>query len=257
MNTECAGEIAISSVHEAKPAINRLPCECDAGDFEILYKSHVRYFGDLPTAGLHWKPISGISLIIKRIFDVLSSVMAIAVTAPFLVPITIAIKLDSPGSLLYCAPRVGKRGRIFTCFKLRTMTSDSHLQKEQLRHLNERKGPFFKIAADPRITRVGKWLRKYSLDEFPQFLNVIKGEMSLVGPRPHPVDDCKHYDVEHLRRLDVCPGITGLWQVSARRDPSFEKNIALDLEYIQNWSFLLDVRILLKTILELVRGSGY
>jgi lipopolysaccharide/colanic/teichoic acid biosynthesis glycosyltransferase len=123
--------------------------------------------------------------------------------------------------------------------------------------LNERNGATFKIANDPRITRVGRFLRRFSIDEFPQLLNVLRGEMSLVGPRPHPQEDFDQYRLEDLRRLDVLPGITGLWQVSARQDASFETNVILDLEYINNWNLLFDMRILLKTIPEVLRGSGY
>ena len=130
------------------------------------------------------------------------------------------------------------------------------LIKEDLRELNERSGPFFKIKKDPRITRMGRFLRKYSLDELPQLWNVLCGSMSLVGPRPHPLDDYGQYQLEHLRRLDVKPGLTGLWQVYARRDPSFEKNIALDLEYIETWSLWLDAKILLKTLPAVLNGSG-
>ena len=128
--------------------------------------------------------------------------------------------------------------------------------KQQLRRNNERAGPFFKISGDPRITRVGHYLRRYSLDELPQLWNVLKGEMSLVGPRPHPVDDVAGYRIEHLARLDVTPGITGLWQVTARRDPSFHRGMELDREYIRKWSLRLDAHILLKTVMAVVQGSG-
>jgi lipopolysaccharide/colanic/teichoic acid biosynthesis glycosyltransferase len=136
------------------------------------------------------------------------------------------------------------------------MVADADAQKENLRCRNERAGPFFKIEDDPRVTRVGRFLRKYSLDELPQLWNVIRGDMSLVGPRPHPLDDYERYDLEHLRRLDVKPGITGLWQVTARQDPSFEKNISLDIAYIENWSLWLDGKILLKTLPAALSGSG-
>ena len=136
------------------------------------------------------------------------------------------------------------------------MVANADALKDELRHLNERQGPFFKIGNDPRLTRVGRFLRKYSLDELPQLWNVLKGEMSLVGPRPHPVDDYEQYTLEHLRRLDVTPGITGLWQVSARHDPSFEKNMALDLEYIESWGPWLDLKILLRTVPAVFKGSG-
>jgi lipopolysaccharide/colanic/teichoic acid biosynthesis glycosyltransferase len=129
-------------------------------------------------------------------------------------------------------------------------------QKDELRNANERNGPFFKLANDPRVTPLGRWLRKLSLDEIPQLWNVLRGDMSLVGPRPHPVDDFERYDVEHLRRLDVKPGLTGLWQVTARRDPSFDTNMALDLEYIENWSLWLDLKITLRTVPAVLRAEG-
>jgi lipopolysaccharide/colanic/teichoic acid biosynthesis glycosyltransferase len=136
------------------------------------------------------------------------------------------------------------------------MVSDADDLKNRLRPGNQRSGPVFKIADDPRITPIGYWLRRYSLDELPQLWNVWKGEMSLVGPRPHPADDFAAYEIDHLARLDVTPGITGLWQVTARRDPSFQRGMELDREYIRTWSLALDARILLKTFLAVVRGSG-
>jgi len=128
--------------------------------------------------------------------------------------------------------------------------------KEALRGRNQRSGPFFKIAGDPRITRIGRFLRCYSLDELPQLWNVVKGEMSMVGPRPHPLDDVSAYTIEHLPRLDVVPGITGLWQVTARQDPSFQNGMKLDIEYIHSWSLRMDLSILLRTAGAVLRGSG-
>src|SRR5579864_8762746 len=136
------------------------------------------------------------------------------------------------------------------------MISDADAVKDVLRRNNQRSGQFFKITGDPRITRVGHFLRRYSLDELPQLFNVLKGEMSLVGPRPHPVDDVAAYEIEHLARLDVTPGITGLWQVRARRNPSFQRGIELDREYIRTWSLGMDLRILLMTFWAVVKGSG-
>jgi lipopolysaccharide/colanic/teichoic acid biosynthesis glycosyltransferase len=136
------------------------------------------------------------------------------------------------------------------------MVDDADAHKERLRNVNERNGPFFKMENDPRVTRCGRLLRKYSIDEVPQLVNVLRGDMSLVGPRPHPVDDFERYTLEHLRRLDVKPGITGLWQIKARRDPSFETNMARDLEYIENWSLRMDLGILLKTIPAVLRADG-
>jgi lipopolysaccharide/colanic/teichoic acid biosynthesis glycosyltransferase len=178
------------------------------------------------------------------------------ITAPLLAVIGALIKLDSRGPILYRAERVGKKGCHFCCYKFRTMTRDAEARKTALLERNERNGPFFKIADDPRITRVGKWLRRYSVDELPQLWNVLRGEMSLVGPRPHPVDDFAKYRIDDYRRLDVTPGLTGLWQVTARHDPSFEKNMALDLEYIETWSLRQDWRILAKTVAAVLKGNG-
>jgi lipopolysaccharide/colanic/teichoic acid biosynthesis glycosyltransferase len=136
------------------------------------------------------------------------------------------------------------------------MVSNADDLKESLRSRNEREGPFFKIGDDPRVTRAGKFLRKYSFDEVPQLWNVLVGDMSLVGPRPHPLDDYRQYSLEHFRRLDVKPGITGLWQVTARQDPSFETNMGLDVEYIENWSLWFDLRILARTIPAILRAEG-
>jgi lipopolysaccharide/colanic/teichoic acid biosynthesis glycosyltransferase len=187
---------------------------------------------------------------------VVLSLLALILCSPILAVFAVWIKADSAGPILYRSSRVGKKGCAFTCYKLRTMQANAEEMKKSLRHRNERQGPFFKIKHDPRITRVGKFLRKYSLDELPQFWNVLTGEMSLVGPRPHPIDDFERYSLEHLCRLDVKPGITGLWQVEARRDPSFEKSMQLDLEYIERWNLLLDLKIGLKTLNVLIKGNG-
>lgn len=136
------------------------------------------------------------------------------------------------------------------------MWVDADSRKDALRRENSREGPFFKVKNDPRVTRIGRWLRKYSLDELPQLWNVLRGDMSLVGPRLHPVDDFERFSVEDLRRLEVKPGMTGLWQISGRQDPSFETNLALDLEYIENWSAWLDLQILFRTIPEALKGKG-
>lgn len=188
--------------------------------------------------------------------DIVLSTIVLVLLWPLMFVIAIAVKLESPGSVIYPSLRVGKSGSRFYCYKFRTMIAGSDGLKENLRRLNQRNGPFFKIADDPRLTRLGRFLRKYSLDELPQFWNVLKGDMSLVGPRPHPVDDCAQYSSEHCRRLDVKPGVTGLWQVLARSNPSFEICMILDLAYIETWNLLLDCRILLKTIPAVLAGHG-
>jgi lipopolysaccharide/colanic/teichoic acid biosynthesis glycosyltransferase len=175
---------------------------------------------------------------------------------PLMLAIACAIKLESPGSVIYPSLRVGKKGRKFICYKFRTMAAGADEMKDGLRHLNQRHGPFFKIADDPRVTRLGRFLRRFSLDELPQFWNVIKGDMSLVGPRPHPLDDTNKYSAEHHRRHDVQPGLTGLWQVTARTNPSFETCMLLDLGYMRNWNLLLDCKILMRTIPVVLAGEG-
>ena len=220
------------------------------------WSAPLHMLGGFPIMDLHWQPIPVVGLVIKRTLDILISSLTLIIAAPFLALLGMLIRIDSPGPLLYVADRVGFKGKTFRCYKLRTMVADADLQKAKLRNANERNGPFFKMENDPRITRMGRWLRKYSLDELPQLWNVLRGDMSLVGPRPHPVDDYERYSVEHLRRLDVSPGLTGLWQVTARSDPSFETNMARDLEYIENWSLGLDLSILVKTIPAVLRAEG-
>jgi exopolysaccharide biosynthesis polyprenyl glycosylphosphotransferase len=212
--------------------------------------------GDMPLFSLHEERLPVAGLFLKRALDVAGAGAVLILMAPVLVLLAILIGLDSPGPVLYAALRAGRKGRPFRCYKFRTMVGDADTLKKGLRERNQRQGPCFKIKDDPRITRVGRVLRRYSLDELPQLWNVLRGEMSLVGPRPHPLDDYSAYAIEHLPRLDVIPGMTGLWQVTARRDPSFEAGLNLDIEYIHRWSLGMDLRILLKTAAVVLRGSG-
>jgi lipopolysaccharide/colanic/teichoic acid biosynthesis glycosyltransferase len=182
--------------------------------------------------------------------------VALILCAPLMITIALLIKVDSPGPVFYRAQRVGRKGRTFTCYKFRTMVDKAEKLRRGLEHRNERDGVLFKISDDPRITPVGAWLRKYSLDELPQFLNVLAGDMSIVGPRPPLATEVEHYDLSHLRRLDVLPGITGLWQVEARQDPSFDAYISLDMAYVENWSLMLDMRILARTVGVVFSGTG-
>jgi exopolysaccharide biosynthesis polyprenyl glycosylphosphotransferase len=212
--------------------------------------------GDIPLISLHEERLPVAGLFLKRALDVAGAAAVLILMAPVLALLAILIRLDSPGPVLYAAPRAGRKGRPFRCYKFRTMVGDADALKAGLRERNQRQGPCFKITNDPRITRVGGLLRRYSLDELPQLWNVLKGEMSLVGPRPHPLDDYSAYAIEHLPRLDVIPGMTGLWQVTARRDPSFQAGMNLDIEYIHRWSLGMDLKILLKTAAVVLRGSG-
>jgi exopolysaccharide biosynthesis polyprenyl glycosylphosphotransferase len=222
-------------------------CESRTLEFECLR--------GLPLLTLH-EDQRKLALYSKRVVDVVLSSLGLLMTAPLIALIALAIKLDSRGPVFYRARRAGRKGQSFACCKFRTMVVNADAWKEQLRKNNEREGPIFKIAADPRVTRVGRFLRRYSLDELPQLCNVLRGEMSLVGPRPHTLDDFQRYQLNHLRRLDVTPGITGLWQVTARQDPSFQRNMALDVEYIENWDFWMDLRILCRTVPAVLSGSG-
>lgn len=216
----------------------------------------VENIGRFPVISLHEESVPQLGLMIKRVLDCVAASLALLLLSPFFVVISVLIKLDSPGPTLYLGERVGRKGRRFLCCKFRTMNSNAEALKSRLRARNERVGPMFKITDDPRITRIGRLLRRYSLDELPQLWNVLRGEMSLVGPRPHPVDDFAGYQLDHLRRLDMTPGLTGLWQITARNDPSFQKSMTLDLEYIERWSLWLDLRILLKTIPVVLAGTG-
>lgn len=216
----------------------------------------IERIGDVAVIALHEERLPVHGLWVKRVLDVLVAGCALLALAPVLGLIALLIKIESRGPVIYKASRAGRKGRLFRCYKFRTMVKDADDQKDKLRERNQRQGPIFKIADDPRITRVGRRLRRYSLDELPQFWNVLKGDMSLVGPRPHPLDDYSAYSIEHLPRLDVTPGITGLWQVTARRDPSFQRGMDLDLDYIRRWSLSMDLRILLKTAMVVMRGSG-
>jgi exopolysaccharide biosynthesis polyprenyl glycosylphosphotransferase len=210
----------------------------------------------VPLVRIHHHPLPEWALAAKRIADVVLAAAGLLALSPLLLLVAAVVKLDSPGPVFYRGVRVGRKRQKFLCCKFRTMIPEADAAKEKLRTRNEREGAFFKIADDPRVTRTGRFLRRYSLDELPQLWNVLRGEMSLVGPRPHPPDDVERYRVEHLQRLDFVPGITGLWQVTARRDRSFERSVTLDVEYIQRWSLALDLQILWKTIPSVFQGSG-
>ncbi len=212
--------------------------------------------GDVPVVTLHRELLPSAALFLKRLLDVAGAAAGLLLLSPLMVAIAVLIRMDSPGPVFYAAERIGTKGRPFCCFKFRSMVAGSDRLKENLRQQNQRQGPIFKIEDDPRITRIGRILRHYSLDELPQLWNVLRGEMSLVGPRPHPIEDVDRYELHHYRRLDVKPGITGLWQITARKSPSFELNMHLDLTYIESWSLLLDLRILARTVRVLFAPEG-
>jgi exopolysaccharide biosynthesis polyprenyl glycosylphosphotransferase len=210
----------------------------------------------VPIVTLHREPLPSAALFLKRLLDVTGAAIGLVLASPLMAMVALLIRLGSHGPVVYAAERTGAKGRRFRCYKFRSMVSDAEHLKEDLRARNQRQGPIFKMDDDPRITRVGHIIRRYSLDELPQLWNVLRGEMSLVGPRPHPIDEVNHYELQQFRRLDVKPGITGLWQITARDCPSFELNMHLDLTYIENWSLLLDLRILASTVRVLFVPEG-
>lgn len=222
----------------------------------LAWNGPIEYIGQFPTIPLHCGKVPELGLLLKRALDLVFSGVVLLGLSPLLVAIAIAIKLDSPGPVFYSSERIGKKGRVFRCTKFRTMVQDAEQRRAEILHMNERDKVLFKVSNDPRITRVGRFLRKYSLDEFPQFWNVLKGEMSVVGPRPPLAAEVKEYKLSHLRRLDVTPGITGLWQVQGRQDPSFASYVSLDVTYIDNWSVWLDFKIILRTIGVVFAGTG-
>jgi exopolysaccharide biosynthesis polyprenyl glycosylphosphotransferase len=223
---------------------------------DLAWNSSVEYIGQFPTIPLQSGRLPKTGLLFKRVFDVVFALILLIVLSPLLLIIAIAIKMDSPGPIFYLSARIGKKGYVFLCIKFRTMVQDAEKHRGDILHMNERDDVLFKIANDPRITKLGHFLRRYSLDELPQFFNVLKGDMSVVGPRPPIASEVKKYKLDHLRRLDVLPGITGLWQVQARQDPSFASYVSLDLKYIENWSIWLDFKIILRTIGVVFAGTG-
>ncbi len=222
----------------------------------LAWNSPIEYIGQFPTIPLHCGRVPEVELMFKRLLDIAFSMTALAMLSPILIAVAIAIKLDSKGPVFYASERIGKKARVFKCLKFRTMVQDAENRRAEVMHMNERDGVLFKISNDPRITKVGRLLRKYSLDELPQFFNVLKGDMSVVGPRPPIASEVREYKLSHLRRLDVTPGVTGLWQVQGRQDPSFDSYVSLDVAYIENWSIWLDIKIILRTVAVVFAGTG-
>jgi lipopolysaccharide/colanic/teichoic acid biosynthesis glycosyltransferase len=192
--------------------------------------------------------MSTTALLVKRFVDVICSTLLLVVTAPILLAAALWIKLEDGGPVIFRQTRIGKDGRRFQLFKLRSMVVDAEARLAEIRHRNERlDSPLFKLEADPRVTRAGRFLRATSIDELPQLFNVLRGDMTLVGPRPALAEEVASFDEELLRRLRVTPGVTGLWQVKARENPSFEVYRDLDLFYVENWSLSMDLAILAST----------
>ena len=216
----------------------------------------VQPIGGVMALALRPVRLSGGQALAKRTFDIVLSSTSLLVLLPLFLVTVAVIKATSPGPILYRQQRVGRHGRPFTLLKFRTMMVGAEALLHTLRDKNEADGPLFKIRADPRITEIGRWLRRWSLDELPQLLNVLKGDMSLVGPRPPLPHEVKQYQDWHFERLEVRPGLTGLWQVSGRSDLPFDDGVRLDLFYIENWSLAYDMFILLKTVPAMLTSRG-
>jgi exopolysaccharide biosynthesis polyprenyl glycosylphosphotransferase len=247
-------------------ALRRLAWQLEGDDIDLIVASSlvdvagnrttIRPVDGLPMLHVEHPTLTGARRVVKAAFDRIGAVALLVVLSPVLAGLALAIRADSTGPVLFRQIRVGKDGREFVMYKFRTMRADAEARLTELCHLNEMDGVLFKMRDDPRVTRVGRWLRRFSLDELPQLLNVITGGMSLVGPRPPLPHEVAVYPDDARRRLAVKPGMTGLWQVSGRSDLTWEDAVRLDLRYVENWSLSLDLVILLRTLSAVTRGAG-
>lgn len=260
-------EVILATPRAMIPDVDRIAQSCEEEGVTLrmmadVFDVHVARMrlvdlGSIPLLTLEPVAQDEWTLTVKRMIDLTAALLMTPVLAPLMAVIAIAVKLDSKGPAFFIQERVGQNKRRFPMFKFRTMVMGSEAMLKEIEHLNEAEGPIFKIANDPRVTRVGKFLRKTSLDEVPQILNIVRGEMSFVGPRPMSVRDVDLFDKGIQRkRFSVKPGLTCLWQVSGRSELPFHKWLELDLEYIKNWSLSLDFKILLKTIPVVLKGTG-
>ena len=227
----------------------------DLGKLAVL-KSEVESFGYWLMIGVREPMIRGSRRLVKRVFDLTASLVLLILTSPIFLLIWIAIRFDTPGPAIHRSERVGENGKLFEMLKFRSMVVGAAQLQDQSMTTDERGLPVYKLKRDPRVTRVGRFLRKISLDELPQLINVLKGEMSLVGPRPEQPFVVENYDHWERERLSVPPGVTGWWQVSGRSDLPMHLNVHLDLYYVRNYSLFLDLRILLKTVFVVFTGKG-
>ncbi|MBI3115462.1 MAG: sugar transferase [Candidatus Kerfeldbacteria bacterium] len=213
--------------------------------------------GGVPILEIRRTALDGWGRILKRVFDAVFGTLLLTILSPVFVVTAIAVKLDSEGSVFLSLQRIGEKGKPFVVYKFRSMVKNAQALKQNLVALNERgDGPLFKIKNDPRVTRVGRFIRRFSIDELPQLWNVIRGQMSLVGPRPHEPEEVAKYEKHHLKLLEIKPGITGMAQISGRSDLSFEEEVRLDTFYIENWSLRIDLQILLRTPLVVLAAKS-
>jgi exopolysaccharide biosynthesis polyprenyl glycosylphosphotransferase len=268
LDSQPVDEVVFAVTERDHPALQAAIEACDVRGVEVLLTmptslpaggtvevASVTGF-DLPMIGFSRKPQAEGQLAVKRVLDLLGASILIVLAAPILIATALAIRIESRGPILFRQVRSGLGGRRFTMLKFRSMVVDAEARRRELEHLNEMNGPVFKIKSDPRVTRVGRFIRATSIDELPQLFTVILGHMSLVGPRPPLPTEVAEYEPWQRRRLSVRPGITGPWQVSGRNDVDFEQWMKLDLGYIDNWSIWLDLEILLRTVPAVVMRAG-
>ncbi|MDQ3702780.1 MAG: sugar transferase, partial [Chloroflexota bacterium] len=256
--------IALSSAEHQRILCIVALCEQNGVEFRLVPDTFDLTLGSLevdelagiPLIGRREPALKGFNLAVKRLIDIAVSSVALLLLAPAMLLVALAVKLDSPGPIFYPQERVGAGGRVFRIYKIRSMHVDAERRRATLLHRNEAGGPIFKMKDDPRRTRVGRFIRKFSLDEVLQLWNVVVGDFSLVGPRAPLPHEVEQYDDSHRRRLEVTPGLTGLWQVSGRSDLPFDEMVMLDLYYIENWSIGLDLKIILQTIPAVLSGRG-
>ncbi|MEV4259663.1 sugar transferase, partial [Spirillospora sp. NPDC049652] len=247
-------------------ALRRLAWQIERDDVELAVapalmdvagpRISIRPVSGLPLLHVEHPELDGVRKALKNLLDRVGAGLALLLLSPLLLAVAVAVKATDGGPVLFRQVRVGRGGRTFTVLKFRTMVEDAERRKAELVDENEHDGVLFKMRSDPRVTSVGRLLRRYSLDELPQLINVLRGEMSLVGPRPPLPDEVARYGGDVYRRLVVRPGLTGLWQVSGRSDLSWEESVRLDLRYVDNWSLAMDLQIMWKTWSAVFRGSG-
>jgi exopolysaccharide biosynthesis polyprenyl glycosylphosphotransferase len=248
-------EELLDLVHSVR--LRGVPLRVVPGAFALMRGRTILSEGmGLPLLEVHYPGLDNTQRTLKRVLDVTVSVVGLVLLLPLFLAVAIAVRLDSPGPVLFRQKRVGADEKVFVCYMFRSMQSDAEVRQTVLEDLNEVEGPAFKIRDDPRVTRVGRFLRRWSIDESPQLVNVLKGEMSLVGPRPLPVRDFLRMEESHKGRLGAVPGMTGYWQIRGRSDLSFEEMVRLDLYYIENWSLSFDLKIILKTLGAVLRREG-
>ncbi len=248
------------------PALRRLGWQLETTHAELLLapaitevagpRIHIRPVSGLPLLHMERPELRGVRRLAKEVSDVVGAVLLLVLLAPLFLAVVVAVKATTPGPAFFTQERIGRGGRPFQMLKIRSMVNGAESMQEALATESDGNGVLFKMKNDRRVTPVGRYLRRYSLDELPQLLNVIRGEMSLVGPRPPLASEVNHYGVDMRRRFLVKPGLTGLWQVSGRSDLSWNDSVRIDVQYVENWSLTLDLMILWKTVGAVVRGPG-